>query len=45
VLIQQGHIHEVTELHPGQLLQLSTTENRTGSPPAWAAACLVCRKP
>jgi hypothetical protein len=44
-LIVQGRIHELTELHPGQLLQLTSIEHPTGGTPAWAEALLVCRRP
>ena len=44
-LIVQGRIHELTELHPGQLLQLVSIEHPTGGTPAWAEAYLLCRRP
>jgi hypothetical protein len=44
-LIVQGPVHELTELHPGQLLQLVSTEHPTGGTPAWAEAYLLCRRP
>jgi hypothetical protein len=44
-LIVQGHIHELTELHPGQLLQLVSIEHPTGGTPARAEAYLLCRRP
>jgi len=44
-LIQQGSAHELAELHPGQLIQLLTTEQPTGGTPAWVEAYLVCRRP
>jgi hypothetical protein len=44
-LRQQGHIHELTNLHPGQLLQLVSIEHPTGGTPAWAATYLLCRRP
>ena len=45
VLLVQGHINELTDLRPGQLLQLTTIENPTGGTPAWAEAYLLCRRP
>ena len=44
-LLVQGRIHELTELHPGQLLQLVSIEHPTGGAPAWAEAYLLCRRP
>ncbi len=44
-LRQQGHIHESTNLHPGQLYQLVSIEHPTGGTPAWAEAYLLCRRP
>ena len=44
-LIVQGRIHERLELHPGQLLQLTSIEHPTGGNPAWAEAYLLCRRP
>ena len=44
-LRQQGRIHELTELRPGQLLQLVSIEHPTGGTPAWAEAYLLCRRP
>jgi hypothetical protein len=44
-LIVQGRIHELAELHPGQLLQLVSIEHPTGGTPAWAEAYLLCRRP
>ena len=44
-LIVQGRIHELTELHPGQLLQLVSIEHPTGGTPARAEAYLLCRRP
>jgi len=43
-LIVQG-LHELTELHPGQLLQLVSIEHPKGCTPARAEAYLVCRRP
>jgi hypothetical protein len=43
-LIQQGRIHEVTELWPGKVIQLTSIEYPTGGTPAWAEAYLLCRK-
>jgi len=43
-LLVQGRIHELTELHPGQLLQLVSIEHPTGGTPAWAEAYLLCRR-
>jgi hypothetical protein len=43
-LHQQGRIHELTELHPGQLLELVSIEHPTGGTPTWAEAYLVCRR-
>jgi hypothetical protein len=43
-LRQQGCIHELTELHPGQLFQFVSIEHPTGGMPAWAEAYLGCRK-
>ena len=34
----QGRVHELTELHPGQLLQLVYIEHPTGGTPAWVEA-------
>jgi len=44
-LIMQGRIHELTELHPGQLVQLNSIEHPTGGTPARAEAYLLCRRP
>jgi len=44
-MIVQGRFHELTELHPGQLLQLTSIEHPTGGTPAWAEAYLLCRRP
>jgi len=44
-LLVQDRIHEVAELHPGQLLQLVSIEHPTGGTPAWAEAYLLCRRP
>jgi len=44
-LIVQGRIHELTELHPGQLLQLVSIEHPKGGTPARAEAYLLCRRP
>jgi hypothetical protein len=44
-LLVQGRIHELTELHPLQLLQLVSIVHPTGGPPAWAEAYLLCRRP
>jgi hypothetical protein len=44
-LIVQGRIHELTELHPGQLVQLNSIEHPTGGTPARAEAYLLCRRP
>ena len=44
-LLVQGRIHGLTELHPGQLLQLTSIEHPTGGTPAWAEAYLLCRRP
>jgi len=41
----QGRIHKLTELHPGQLLQLVSIEHLAGGTPAWAEAYLLCRRP
>jgi hypothetical protein len=43
-LIQQGHIHELTELHSGQLLQLASIEHPTGGTPVGGEAYLVCKR-
>jgi hypothetical protein len=43
-LRHQGRIHELTDLHPGQL-QLVSIEHPTGGTPAWAEAYLLCRRP
>jgi hypothetical protein len=40
-----GGIHELTELHPGQLLQLASIEHPKGGTPAWAEAYILCRRP
>ncbi len=44
-LRQQGRIHELAELHPDQLLQLTSIEHPAGGTPAWAEAYLLCRRP
>ncbi len=44
-LIVQGRIHELTELHSGQLLQLVSLEHPKGGAPAWAETYLLCRRP
>jgi hypothetical protein len=44
-LIVQGRIHELAELHPGQLLQLVSVEHPTGGTPARAEAYFLCRRP
>lgn len=44
-MIVQGRIHELTELHPGKLLQLVSIEHPTGGTPARAEAYLLCRRP
>lgn len=44
-LIVQGRIHKLTELRPGQLLQLVSIEHPTGGTSAIAEAYLLCRRP
>ena len=44
-LIQQGRIHEVTALHPGQRFELVSIEHPTNGTPAQADAYLLCRRP
>jgi hypothetical protein len=44
-LIVQGRIHELTELHPGQFLQLVSIGYPTGGTPDRAEAYLLCRRP
>ena len=43
-LTLQGGVHEVTELHQGQLVELVSIEHPTGGTPARAEAVLVCRR-
>ena len=43
-LVQQIHIHELTERRPGQLLQLVSIQHPTGGTPAWAEAYLLCKE-
>ena len=40
----QGRIHELTELRPGQLVQLLSIEHSSGGTPARAEAYLLCRR-
>jgi hypothetical protein len=44
-LIVLGRVHELAELHPGQLVQLISIEHPTGGTPARAEAYLLCRRP
>ena len=44
-LLQQGRIHEVTALHPGQWIELVSIEHPTNGTPAQADAYLLCRRP
>ena len=44
-LIQQGRIHEVTALHPGQRIELVSLDHPTNGTPAQADAYLLCRRP
>jgi hypothetical protein len=43
-LRQQGLIHELVELHSGQLLQLASIEHSAREGLAWVEAYLVCRR-
>jgi hypothetical protein len=36
--------HEIAELHPGELLQLTTIEHPTGSAPIWSEVHVLCRR-
>jgi len=42
--IQHDHVHEVAELHPGQLIQLAIIGYPTGGTPVRAEAYLICRR-
>ena len=44
-LLQQGRIHEVTALHPGQRIELVSLDHPTNGTPAQADAYLLCRRP
>ncbi len=43
-LLQQGRIHEVTALHPGQRIELVSLDHPTNGTPAQADAYLLCRR-